>query len=124
MCGIAGILRFDDTAIDIEALQTILNKLEHRGRDQHHIKLGSKHIQSHSQISSTSEIGLGHRRLSIIDLHESAAQPMSYADNKLWLTYNGEIYNYLELKSFLKSKSYSFKTNSDSEVILAAYHYW
>ena len=66
---------------------------------------------------------LGHRRLKIIDLSDRAAQPMHY-DNRYTITYNGEIYNYPELKKELTSKNYIFKTESDTEVILAAYACW
>jgi len=124
MCGIAGLLRFDGIAVHESDLKTILNKMEHRGNDHCGILLGSKLAGKNAKISTSIEIGLGHRRLSIIDLHESASQPMFYADSNLCLTYNGEIYNYLELKKFLREKSYHFTTQSDTEVILAAYHYW
>lgn len=65
-------------------------------------------------------IAMGFRRLSIIDL-DSGHQPLSYANERFWLTFNGEIYNYLELRKDLKAEGYEFKTQSDSEVILAAY---
>jgi asparagine synthase (glutamine-hydrolysing) len=117
MCGIAGILRFDKQPVNASAVETILNKISHRGKDHCGI------VTSEDAVLSAN-IGLGHRRLSIIDLNESGAQPMFYADNKLCITYNGEIYNYLELKKFLENKSYTFKTNTDTEVLLAAYHYW
>lgn len=65
-------------------------------------------------------IAMGFRRLSIIDL-DSGHQPLSYANERFWLTFNGEIYNYLELRKDLKTEGYEFKTQSDSEVILAAY---
>ena len=68
-------------------------------------------------------VHLGHRRLSIIDLSKNAAQPMSFA-NRYQLVYNGEIYNYIEIRSFLQNKGYNFSTQSDSEVILAAYDHW
>jgi len=69
-------------------------------------------------------IGLGHRRLAIIDLSEGGHQPMSYADDKFWITYNGEIYNYLELRQELITAGHSFQSESDTEVLLAAYAEW
>jgi asparagine synthase (glutamine-hydrolysing) len=122
MCGIAGIFRFDHSPVHHEDIEKILNKLAHRGNDYVAITIGSK--TQPGSLSRSSDIGLGHRRLSIIDLDVAGAQPMSYADNKLSVSYNGEIYNYLELKDFLQKKSYEFKTNTDTEVLLAAYHYW
>ena len=67
---------------------------------------------------------LGHRRLAIIDLDERANQPMVSADGRFWLTYNGEIYNYLELRDELARQGVSFATQSDSEVLLQAYATW
>jgi asparagine synthase (glutamine-hydrolysing) len=69
-------------------------------------------------------VGLGHRRLSIIDLSEAAAQPMAYGDGRYWIVYNGEIYNYLELRKELAAAGHPFRTQSDTEVLLAAYAQW
>ena len=69
-------------------------------------------------------IFMGHRRLSIIDLDPTGHQPMSYLENRYWIVFNGEIYNYLELKQDLMAEGMSFQSNSDTEVILAAYHVW
>ena len=67
---------------------------------------------------------LGHRRLSIIDISDRGSQPMSYGDGRYWLTYNGEIYNYLELRKQLCELGHTFRSDSDSEVILAAFAQW
>ncbi len=69
-------------------------------------------------------IGLAHRRLSILDLSKHGHQPMSYLENRYWIVYNGEIYNYIELREELIKVGYNFKSNTDTEVILASYHYW
>jgi asparagine synthase (glutamine-hydrolysing) len=124
MCGIAGIMRFDEEQVTYAQMAQIIAKIAHRGRDHSDILLGSKRAGADAPITRQAEIGLGHRRLSIIDLQDAAAQPMFYADDQLCLTYNGEIYNYLSLRKLLQQKSYTFKTNTDSEVLLAAYHFW
>ena len=69
-------------------------------------------------------LGLGHRRLAIIDTSDGGRQPMSFGDGRYWITFNGEIYNFLELKAELEHSGYQFKTDSDTEVILAGYHCW
>lgn len=74
--------------------------------------------------SNAGPVVLAHRRLAIIDTTDAASQPMGWRDGRFWLTYNGEVYNYLELKAELAAKGYRFTTHSDSEVILAAYEEW
>jgi asparagine synthase (glutamine-hydrolysing) len=69
-------------------------------------------------------LALGHRRLSIIDLSDAATQPMGSADGRYWVTYNGEIYNYIELREELAAAGHRFVTSSDTEVLLAAYTHW
>jgi asparagine synthase (glutamine-hydrolysing) len=70
------------------------------------------------------DLALGHRRLAVIDLSPGGHGPMCYLDNDLWITFNGEIYNYLELREELKGKGYIFHTRTDTEVVLAAYAEW
>lgn len=111
MCGIAGILGFNKTVskTDVKKMTDIL---AHRGPD------------GEGQWSNQTEtICLGHRRLSIIDLSNSASQPMAYANGRYVITFNGEIYNYIELAQELRKNGYDFKTNSDTEVLLAMYHW-
>jgi len=108
MCGIAAIVGAGWEAADLEAM---VRSQHHRGPD------GTGHFASPSRLA-----GLGHNRLSIIDLSAAGAQPMSSADGRLWLTFNGEIYNYLELREALSG--YPFRSRSDSEVLLAAYERW
>ncbi|OIO70805.1 MAG: asparagine synthase (glutamine-hydrolyzing) [Zetaproteobacteria bacterium CG1_02_55_237] len=98
----------------------MLRRLEHRGRDHCGMAGG---VFDASGISRK-DVALGHRRLSIIDLSEEADQPMSYDAGRLWLAFNGEIYNYLELRASLKAEGFAFKTDSDTEVVLAAYDCW
>lgn len=120
MCGISGILRFNGAAVHEEEIIAINNYQQHRGKDF----AGSISSSSSSALSSYKGLALGHRRLSIIDLDESAAQPMSYQNNRYWITYNGELYNYLELKKELMLLGRSFRTNSDTEVIMASFAQW
>ena len=111
MCGIAGILNFDASRIvDQAMLETMTNVLSHRGPDG----LGFYRDRN---------VGLGHRRLAIIDL-STGDQPMFSADKNLVVVFNGEIYNYVELREELKSLGYRFSTSSDTEVILYAYQEW
>jgi asparagine synthase (glutamine-hydrolysing) len=107
MCGISGIINKTDVAVNRSEIEGINNLIAHRGPDSQAYYFNKN-------------FAFGHRRLSIIDLTEEAGQPMNYKD-KLTIIYNGEIYNYLELRSELVGKGFSFKTSSDTEVILAAY---
>jgi asparagine synthase (glutamine-hydrolysing) len=112
MCGIAGILSTKAETIPEVHLKKMTHALAHRGPDGEGM-----------WINENSSVLLGHRRLSIIDLSEAAAQPMSYL-NRYNIVHNGEIYNYIELKEQLQDKGYAFHSKSDTEVILAAYDYW
>jgi asparagine synthase (glutamine-hydrolysing) len=110
MCGILVYFGKERLTVDHPSLTSIA----HRGPDGSGMK---------SYRINDFFLSLGHRRLSIIDLSDKAAQPMSYHD-RLWITYNGEIYNYIELKEELRQDGYMFHTNSDTEVLLASYHKW
>lgn len=110
MCGITGIIAKDKNDISISHLKKMTDSIAHRGPD------GDGHW-----ISENGQVGLGHRRLSIIDLSHAADQPMHYL-NRYTIVFNGEIYNYIELKKDLKTQGYQFKTDSDTEVLMALYH--
>lgn len=112
MCGITGIWNLDDNPVNRDALIRFTNQLAHRGPDSWNI-----------HIDASANLGLGHRRLAIIDLN-SGAQPMSYADERYWIIFNGEIYNFVELRKELEALGYAFKTESDTEALLAAYIQW
>jgi asparagine synthase (glutamine-hydrolysing) len=110
MCGIAGIFHYgNDRKVEPGILTGMCNVLKHRGPDA-----------NGTYINETSDLGFSHTRLSIIDL-ASGDQPMFDHDNELCIIFNGEIYNFPELKEELKKKGYRFKTNSDTEVILNLY---
>ena len=108
MCGIAGKLLFDRTKkVRQEEIEKMCKTLIHRGPDDEGLYLGGC-------------IGLGHRRLSIIDLN-SGKQPISNEDGTIWTVFNGEIYNYVELRDFLVSRGHRFSTETDTEVIVHLY---
>ena len=113
MCGITGIWNWDQSLVDIEDLVVMTRMLAHRGPDGEGFAL----LQDGC-------LGLGHRRLAVLDLEDSGRQPMSIPKAPLWITYNGEIYNFLELRDELASKGYEFVTDTDTEVLLAAYAEW
>ncbi len=108
MCGIVGFYQFKgNTDNKIKTLTNMLTRIKHRGPDQSGIYLSSK-------------IGLGSVRLSIIDL-STGTMPLSNSDESLWIVFNGEIFNYIELKEELLEKNHTFKTNSDTEVVVHLY---
>lgn len=109
MCGIAGIISSDSNLVTTERLSKMTGALAHRGPDGEGF-----------WVNAAGNAGFGHRRLSIIDLSEAAAQPMHYA-GRYTILHNGEIYNYKELRETLIQKGYTFHSQSDTEVILAAY---
>ncbi|MCK5803805.1 MAG: asparagine synthase (glutamine-hydrolyzing) [Lentisphaeria bacterium] len=109
MCGIAGTIGIaEQTLID-----TMTDALSHRGPDDRG-----------TMVLPEISLALGHRRLAIIDLTEAGRQPMAYGDGRYSITYNGEIYNYRELRTELESKGHSFRTQTDTEVLLATYAEW
>jgi asparagine synthase (glutamine-hydrolysing) len=112
MCGIAGFIDFKNNSSGT-ILESMTASLQHRGPD------GCDHQLF--QLTN-SQVGLGHRRLSIIDLSESGRQPMQW--QHLWITFNGEIYNHSEIRDELVLLNHQFKSHSDTEVILHAFEQW
>lgn len=110
MCGIVGFLNKDGSPAPQDSIRNMTATLAHRGPHDNGV-----HIHRNAAI--------GHRRLAIIDLR-AGKQPMSNEDDFLWITYNGELYNYKELRKVLKSKGHIFKTNSDTEVVIHSYETW
>ncbi len=143
MCGITGIYSLKGQKVDPELLKAMTGIISHRGPDDEGYLLGNNDcsVQLFSGEASTPEVkekfpplgrdaganpllGLGFRRLSILELNTCGHQPMWDEELKIALVFNGEIYNYLELKVELLNLGYSFYSRSDSEVILKAYHAW
>jgi asparagine synthase (glutamine-hydrolysing) len=110
MCGVFGIIN-DKQLVDEALLRKLTDAVMHRGPDG-------------GGVFAFENVGLGHRRLSVIDLSDSSAQPMRHAHKAMWITYNGEIYNYLELRAELQDLGHIFITTGDTEVLLAAYVQW
>ena len=107
MCGIAGILDLGGRGVDRSRVERLCEKLVHRGPDA-----DGYHVEG--------DIGLGQRRLSIIDL-PGGGQPMSNGDGSVWITFNGEIYNFRELRRELEQQGHRFHSSSDTEVLLRSY---
>jgi asparagine synthase (glutamine-hydrolysing) len=118
MCGICGIIRFDGT-LDPGLIEAMKNRLVHRGPDDHGSYASPVHFGA-----STGAVVLGHRRLRVIDLSSQARQPMSNEDGTVWVTYNGEIYNFQDLRKELEGYGHVFRSRSDTEVIVHAYEQW
>ena len=111
MCGICGIFNFDEnTPVDALAIKEMTATMKHRGPDDEGYYLSGS-------------LGLGFRRLSIIDL-SGGHQPMSNSEENIWVVFNGEIYNFPDLKKVLQSCGYVFRTKSDTEVIIHGYKQW
>jgi asparagine synthase (glutamine-hydrolysing) len=116
MCGIVGIVRFDGRAIETRSLEAMRDTMAHRGPDDRGIFLRTA--------GRTPTVGLGHRRLSVIDLSAAGRQPMATEDGRHVIVCNGEIYNFRELRAQLESLGHTFFSNSDTEVILRGYRQW
>jgi len=111
MCGIGGELRFDSKAVDKDKMNKMLSRLERRGPDS-------------SGIYVKENVGLVHRRLAVIDLSSSSAQPLFNADSTLAIVFNGTIYNYPELRREMQALGVHFQSQGDTEVILKAFELW
>ena len=107
MCGIAGYLTRNSKSCDSQVLRRMVAMVNHRGPD-------------YSGFHVDGSVGLGHARLSILDL-DGGSQPMCNEDKTVWITFNGEIFNYVELRNYLIKKGHRFHTQSDTEVIVHLY---
>ncbi|WP_029896179.1 asparagine synthase (glutamine-hydrolyzing) [Desulfohalovibrio reitneri] len=111
MCGIVGVIDFSGRPVARETLAAMTRTMAHRGPDG-------------EGVLAKGNVGLGHRRLAIIDLSQRAAQPMTSADGRRHLVYNGELYNFRELRRELEAEGASFRSDSDTEVVLQALTHW
>jgi asparagine synthase (glutamine-hydrolysing) len=112
MCGICGVAGQADESL----MKAMLSRIAHRGPDDEGIYL--------TTTSTGERLGLGHRRLSIIDLSPAGHEPMTDASGEIWLTYNGEIYNFKSLRRQLEAAGHRFRSDSDAEVVIYAYREW
>ena len=129
MCGIAGIIRFDGTCVNSETLARMSDCLAHRGPDDLGFLSWSpngsvKVSRNIDELPGGCSVGFAHRRLSILDVTRAGAQPMSTPDGRYHIVFNGEIYNYLELREELEAKGVRFRSRSDTEVLLSAWAHW
>src|SRR3990170_4229134 len=115
MCGICGIIHVEGAPVVAEILGRMNDTLAHRGPDDSGVVILN---------NGRASVGLAHKRLAIIDLSEDAHQPMSNENASIWITYNGEIYNFASIGEKLKTKGHQFASSSDTEVILHAYEEW
>ena len=109
MCGICGKLDFTGSPVNEDLLRRMTGLLAHRGPDDSGVYLRRQ---------GNASCGLGHRRLSIIDLTEAGRQPMCNEDKTVWMVFNGEIYNFTTLREELERKDHRFTSRTDSEVII------
>ena len=134
MCGILGVVSLSGEAIDTAALKRMNDLQAHRGPDGEGFLLGSFGVSGptyafvdlakEGRSIAGPQVALGHRRLAILDLSERGAQPMTVADRRTWIVFNGEIYNHQELRSELEADGYAFSTRTDTEVLLQSYRRW
>ncbi|MDO8748388.1 MAG: asparagine synthase (glutamine-hydrolyzing) [Candidatus Omnitrophota bacterium] len=113
MCGICGIIDYNGNTIDKELINKMNSLMVHRGPDDEGIYISKQRLKP--------SVGLGHRRLKIIELSESGHQPMSNEDETVWIVFNGEIYNYHDLRVELENKGHNYKSRSDTETIVHLY---
>src|SRR5947209_6966698 len=111
MCGITGIFNVNGAPVSVSVLKRMTDAVQHRGPDG-------------EGVWTSSFVGFGHRRLAIIDLSPLNHQPMQSSDGLVMLVYNGEIYNFQNLRVELEAKGYQFRSTGDTEVLLNAYHAW
>src|SRR5262245_54437670 len=108
MCGIAGLYNLDDEPVGVDRVSRMCDLIRHRGPDDF-------------AVWSAGSVALGHRRLSIIDLSPRGRNPMANEDETIWIVFNGEIYNYRELREDLVARGHTFRSETDTEVIVHLY---
>src|ERR671929_627945 len=115
MCGISGVATTGGRPVERELLEAMNERLRHRGPDDGGVWLGG---------SGDARVGLAARRLSVIDLSPRGHMPMASADGRFVITYNGEVYNFREIRRELEAFGHAFRSDTDTEVVLSAYAQW
>jgi asparagine synthase (glutamine-hydrolysing) len=125
MCGITGMLAPAGSRISCDMLQRMTDLIAHRGPDGEGFLVGTRFVRKAAEAEpfEPARIGLGHRRLAILDLSERGIQPLT-VDGRAWIVFNGEIYNYRELRNELATVGRRFRTETDTEVLLQSYLQW
>jgi asparagine synthase (glutamine-hydrolysing) len=113
MCGLVGLYKHNNDKVSVNELDSFTDSLAHRGPDGRG-----------TFINEGKNLGLGHRRLSILDISKAGSQPMSYKNSRYQIVYNGEVYNFQEIRNELLKLDYKFESNTDTEIIVASYDAW
>lgn len=126
MCGITGIYNLDEKPIVFQEIKKMNRVIKHRGPDNEgYILINTKNNRFHTHIFDKQDndfnLALGHNRLAVYDLSENGNLPMSNEDKTVWITYNGAIYNYIEIRDMLKKRGHKFMSDTDTEVIIHSY---
>ena len=134
MCGIVGMVGLNGRPVDPAVLQAMNDRQAHRGPDGEGFLLGWQDAGGFQHVllkeaarwreQTKLRVGLGHRRLAILDLSERGLQPMASTDQRTWLIFNGEIYNFQALRCELLAHGHFFTSRTDTEVLLHAYLHW
>ncbi len=138
MCGIAGIINFIEPKSNVDSLTSMVQSMKNRGPDDEGYLLHSEipvsyfgddslsknHAHIHTATQCKFKVGYGFRQLKIIDLSNKSHQPMTDSTKRYWIIFNGEIYNYKEIRSELEKNGHHFLSNSDTEVVLKSYIQW
>jgi len=123
MCGITGIVAPAGARVPLDVLQRMTDAIAHRGPDGQGFVVDGRFV-SQAAAAGEGRVGLGHRRLAIIDLSDRGLQPLTVDGGKTWIVFNGEIYNYRDLRAELEGRGCRFETRTDTEVLLQGYLAW
>src|SRR6266542_4885269 len=121
MCGIAGFS--SERPLPRSLLEAMNERIRHRGPDDEGIWVAGRTALG-GWTNASGKVGLAQRRLSIIDLSPAGRAPMANDDETLWITYNGEVYNFREIRKVLEASGFRFRSQTDTEVVLKAYEKW